>query len=208
MNDIFEVMKTRRSIRKFTDEPIPDDDIQKIVSSALLSPSACNCQSFYFVAVRERTLLLQTAAAVEKGIDEFYCDSEPEYIARRKKQCTFFKNAPLVIFAYLTEMEYYEKKAVEIYHSKGFNSKQMLKMLGDPDILSVGAAVENILLTIHTMGYGACQMNDPVVSEKYINTVLGVDSSYRLMSVIPVGKSAYTPRPKSSKTISDILEIR
>ncbi len=208
MDNISEVMNTRRSIRKFTDEPVPEEDINKIVSSALLSPSACNCQSFYFVAVRNKELIEKTADAVEKGIDDFYSEAEAEYTALRKKQSTFFKKAPLVIFVYLTDMEYYQKQAVDVYASKGYDSREMLRMIGEPDVLSVGAAVENMLLTIHSLGYGACWMSDPIVSEGNINEVLGMNPSYRLMGVIPVGKSAYTPRPKKSKELSDILEIR
>ncbi len=208
MENLFEVMQTRRSIRKFTDEPVPTEDVEKIVSAALYAPSACACQPFEFIAVRTRELIDATAEAVEKGIDEFYKDSDSEHIARRKKQSTFYKKATLVIFAYLTPMEYHEKKAVEYYRSKGYDNQQMLHMLGDSDILSVGAAIENMLLTTHSLGYGACWMVDPTVSEKYINEVLGVDSSRRLLGVIPVGKSAYDPRPIKGKELSDILTVR
>lgn len=80
-------------------------------------------------------------------------------------------------------------------------------MLGNPDILSIGAAVENLLLKAVEMGLGACWMNDPVVAEAEIKAELGVPDEYRLMSAIPVGKPAYTPREKPMKPMDEILKI-
>ena len=208
MNTLNEIITSRRSIRKFTEEEISDETIKEIIQSALYAPSACNSQCYHFVAVKNKELIEKIALETEKGIEQFYADcNDEEYIARKKKQVTFFRKAPLVIFAYMTEMQYYDSRSVEYYKSKGFDSKEMTEQLGSYDVLSVGAAIENMLLTIHSKGLGACWMNDPIVSADRISSVLNVNPGYHLLSVIPVGKSAYEPRPKASKTLDDILEI-
>jgi len=84
----------------------------------------------------------------------------------------------------------------------------MMTALGSPDILSIGAAIQNMLLTIHAKGLGACWMNDPVVSSKNICSILAVPDDWQLISVIPVGKSAYTPHPKPLKKMDEVLSIR
>ena len=207
MNSFEEIINSRRSIRKFTDEEISDETIREIIASALKAPSACNSQCYYFVAVKNKAMIEKIALETEKGIEEFYSDCDEGYITKRKKQITFFRKAPLVIFAYLTKMDYYEPRSVQCYKDKGYNYNDMMSMLGYPDVLSLGAAVENILLIIHAKGLGACWMNDPIISADKISNVLGVNPDYRLLSVIPVGKSAYTPRELPSKNIDDILEI-
>lgn len=207
MNHFEEIINSRRSIRKFTDEEISDETIREIISSALKAPSACNSQCYHFVAVKNKAMLEKIALETEKGIEEFYADCDEEYIARRKKQITFFRKAPLVIFAYLTKIDFYEPRSVQCYQDKGYDYNDMMSMMGCPDILSVGAAVENMLLTIHEKGLGACWMNDPIVSADKISALLSVDPEYRLLSVIPVGKSAYTPREIPSKTVDGVLEI-
>lgn len=207
MNSFEEIINSRRSIRKFTDEEISDETIREIIFSALKAPNACNSQCYHFVAVKNKAMIEKIALETEKGIEEFYSDCDEEYIARRKKQITFFRKAPLVIFVYLTKMDFYEPRSVQCYKDKGYDYNDMMSMMGSPDILSVGAAVENMLLTIHAKGLGACWMNDPIVSADRISALLGVNPEYRLLSVIPVGKSAYTPRELPSKTVDGVLEI-
>lgn len=208
MQDIYEIMRSRRSTRKFLPDPVSDDEIRALISAAVTAPSGCNSQCWYFAAVRTPERIAELAEAAEKGVRRFYSDATDEkFLSSRVKQTTFFKNAPLVICVFLTDMKYHDPRVEEYYGSKGFGHKQVLDMLGNPDVLSLGAAVENLLLKAEEMGLGACWMNDPVVSSPEICKALNVPEEYRLMSVIPVGKSAYTPREKAMKPMAEIMEI-
>jgi len=51
--DVFEAIKTRRSIRKYLQEPIPDDKLEMIFEAARLAPSAGNHQPWRFVVVQD-----------------------------------------------------------------------------------------------------------------------------------------------------------
>lgn len=53
MNPVF----SRRSIRKFTPEPITDDQVKILLKAGLCAPSARNTQSWHFIAVTEREQL-------------------------------------------------------------------------------------------------------------------------------------------------------
>ena len=55
--DIFEAIHGRRSIRKYTDEPVSDVDVKKILQAAMVAPSAGNQQRWQFVVVRDRETL-------------------------------------------------------------------------------------------------------------------------------------------------------
>ncbi len=50
-----EVIKSRRTIRKFTDEDVSEEDIRKIIETGMLAPSAGNTQSWEFIIVRDKT---------------------------------------------------------------------------------------------------------------------------------------------------------
>ncbi|MBD3207705.1 nitroreductase [Candidatus Bathyarchaeota archaeon] len=50
--NVIEAIQTRRSIRKYKDEPIPDEDLMKILEAARIAPSAGNKQPWRFVVVR------------------------------------------------------------------------------------------------------------------------------------------------------------
>lgn len=203
--ELAEVITKRRSIRKFCADSVSDEQINRLISAAVSAPSGCNSQCWKFIAVRTPEKIAELAEAVEKGVRRFYAECEDEkFLSSRIKQTTFFRNAPLVILVYLTEMKYHDQSVTEYYSAKGID---MLDSLGSPDILSVGAAVENLLLAAEEMGLGTCWMNDPIVSAKEIDQIMGASAGQRLMSVIPVGRPAYVPREKAMKPMDEILEI-
>ena len=51
--DVFEAIKTRRSIRKYRQEPIPNEKLESIFEAASLAPSAANRQPWRFVVVQD-----------------------------------------------------------------------------------------------------------------------------------------------------------
>jgi nitroreductase len=54
--DIFELIKTRRSIRKFTDKPVPDEVIDRIIEAGTWAPSGLNNQPWKFAVLKDREL--------------------------------------------------------------------------------------------------------------------------------------------------------
>lgn len=70
--DIFEAIKTRRSIRKFQERPVPEELIKQIVEAGQWAPSACNRQDWKFIVVeseevKERLLKETTAHFVRQA---------------------------------------------------------------------------------------------------------------------------------------------
>ena len=54
---------TRRSVRKYTDQPVADESVTKLLKAAMAAPSAKNFQPWHFVVVRDRALLEAIAGA-------------------------------------------------------------------------------------------------------------------------------------------------
>ncbi|MFX0162282.1 MAG: nitroreductase family protein [Candidatus Hodarchaeota archaeon] len=54
--DLFEAIKRRRSIRKYMDEDVLEEDLEKILEAAILAPSAGNRQAWDFVIVRDESV--------------------------------------------------------------------------------------------------------------------------------------------------------
>lgn len=55
--DALEALFTRRSIRRYTDEPVSDDDLETILEAGMNAPSANNRQPWHFVVVDDREKL-------------------------------------------------------------------------------------------------------------------------------------------------------
>lgn len=55
--EIFEALKTRRSIRAYQDRDINDQDIRKIIDAAMMAPSAGNARPWQFIVIKDREKL-------------------------------------------------------------------------------------------------------------------------------------------------------
>jgi nitroreductase len=51
--DAFEALMTRRSVRRFTDKPVPRDLIEQVVDAGRMAATACNEQPWEFVVVTD-----------------------------------------------------------------------------------------------------------------------------------------------------------
>lgn len=54
--DIYEAIVTRRSIRKFTTDPVADEDVRLLLKCAMSAPSASNQQAWQFVVIRDESM--------------------------------------------------------------------------------------------------------------------------------------------------------
>lgn len=209
MENFYELASKRRSIRKYKDTPIPLDDIEFFIKSAITAPSGCNSQCWEFIAVINKNIIDQMVESVKEANSAFYANTgvEQSYIENKGKAATFFKNAPLVIAVFMTKLEYYDSRTVGVFHQKGYDEKSIMSELSYPDVLSVGAAVQNLLLAVQEKGYGACWMNEPAIADKKMNQILGVSEEHKFMSLIPVGIPAYAPRTKVMKDMTEVFRI-
>lgn len=53
MNEALENLYARRSIRKFTDEPVTDEQLHQLLKAAMCAPTAANTQCWHFVIMRD-----------------------------------------------------------------------------------------------------------------------------------------------------------
>ena len=55
-DDFLELVKNRRSIRRFKPDPVPDELIDKIIEAARWAPSAANSQPWEFIVIKKKKL--------------------------------------------------------------------------------------------------------------------------------------------------------
>ena len=54
--EFFETVKNRRSIRRYSDQEIPHEDILAIIEAATLAPSATDEQPWHFIVIRDKDI--------------------------------------------------------------------------------------------------------------------------------------------------------
>ncbi len=61
--DVLEAIRTRRSIRKYEERPIPEEIIQKILDAGRWAPSSDNSQPWGFILIKDQKLRKEIADA-------------------------------------------------------------------------------------------------------------------------------------------------
>ena len=63
--DALEAIRKRRSVRKYTGEPIPREDLEKIVDAGRLAATGSNRQPWDFIVITDRTMIEQLKVAAQ-----------------------------------------------------------------------------------------------------------------------------------------------
>jgi nitroreductase len=194
--NLIEVIKSRRSVRRFLDKPVNKRHLEQILDAARLAPSGGNLQGWRFIVLQQRNMIEQIESIIKKKIDELpetmkdsidNSDYFSSLLANRLQSSSlFFSSAPITI-AVLYKPNPYNKPYLEFLMQKGLNRHDAHQRMGYVEIQSVAAATENLILAAHSLGYGSCWMNVPFIAVKEIKELLGISHPWDISAFVPVG---------------------
>ena len=101
--DAYELITTRRSTRKFREEPVPDELLQKVLEAGRHAPSGGNNQTTHLLVIRNREILAELAAKAEqefakmKLTPDTYKSLAGSIRASKKGGYIFHYHAPVLI---------------------------------------------------------------------------------------------------------------
>ncbi len=204
-----DLAESRVSVRQFAADPVPPAHVREMVRLASLAPSPNNSQPWQFVAVSRPSLLNEMAAAVRAKLGSMLpaAVSEAARHARQRVEwhSTFFEDAPLAVAVVLMPYESVVQDALEESRLTG---AQVNAMRGQPDLQSMGAAGEHLLLAATDLGYGGCWMSGPLVAREALERLLGISPPGRLAAIVAIGRpAAAPPSPRERKAVDDILRV-
>ncbi len=157
---VLEMIKTRRSIRKYQDRPVEREKIEMCLEAARLAPSAENVQPWRFIVIDNAQIRDNFAQAVFTGI----------YAPTR-----FVKKAPviLVMLARLDLLANRIGKQIQGIHYY---------------FIDVGIAGEHLVLQAHALGLGTCWIGwfNPRAVRKFLH----IPKRYKIVSLMSLGYPA------------------
>ena len=199
---LLDIIKQRRSVRKFNPDPVKKEDILAIVEAAAMAPSATNAQNWQFIAVETETKRKELADAIRNQINEYSSLIKSERAFNEfnaySRYFTFFDTAPLVLCVIKTPYASFSKRIMKRY---GLSTEA----LDAADAQGPSAAIQNILLAAHAMGYGACWMTGPLVAKEKLEKVLNLAPDNHLMAIIPIGKTDAMPEAPKRKPMDEVF---
>lgn len=209
--DYFEAVRRRRSIRKFTGEPISPDVVRKAMEAAVWAPNSSNAQTwdFYWVRDPEKKKLL-----VEACLSQVAARTASELVVVAANPAKWRRSQPLLIEwtkrdrAPNIVVKYYSKLVPFVYRWGWFNSLGLIKWviaavvgffrpmirnqnfrrdLQEVAIKSAALASENLVLAVAAQDHDSCMMEG--FDQVRVRRVLGLGWQDRIVMVIAIGKA-------------------
>lgn len=96
MNEILKTIKSRRSVRAYTEQQISQEDLSTILEAATYAPSGMNYQTWHFTAIQDAAILEELN---EKIKGAFAKSDEPRLQERghSRTYCCYYHAPTLVI---------------------------------------------------------------------------------------------------------------
>jgi len=204
--ELKEVIEKRTSVREFTGELIPIDDLKEIIRRASLAPSINNSQPWKYYVITDKEILKRMAEAVKEKINSFFPELNNEKLKSTKeaviKFSTFFADAPALI---AVASKPYEAVVDKILGESDLTHGDFNALRNHPNLQSIGASVQNILLSSVDLGYDACWLSGPLVAKEDLEKILNIESPFYLCTFVAVGKRAGEVKRKEKKSIEELF---
>jgi nitroreductase len=185
-----EAIAQRRSIRKFKDTPVTDEQIHALLHAATLAPSGKNAQSWRFVVVRGEKRA-EMVAVMREGMDKL--KALGVNLGSSPWTAQIMEHAPVTIFIFNDEMTLESGEQTLSVQDVIFNSVS---------VQSVGAAIQNLLLAATDMGLGTLWICDVFFAYPELCTWFG--ETRQMIAAVSVGYPDEAPSPRPRKTVEEV----
>ncbi|WP_030461922.1 coenzyme F420-0:L-glutamate ligase [Kitasatospora sp. NRRL B-11411] len=195
-----EAVTLRRTVRAFTDEPVDGGAVRRAVAAAVTAPAPHHTTPWRFVLLeteQARTALLDAMlGAWQRDLRELDGWSE-ERIARRTARGEVLRGAPYLIVPCLVMDGSHD-------YPDGRRAAAEREMF----VVAVGAAVQNLLVTLAGEGYGSAWVSSTMFCRDTVREVLGLPAGWDPMGAVAVGRAAEEPRERQERGVEGFLTVR
>lgn len=177
--DFLELMRKRRSVRRFSREPVPAALIENAIAAAGTAPSGAHLQPWTFVVVTDPDVKREIRAAAEEAEREFYESlAPPEWLEALRPLGTDF------VKEHITDAPYVIVVFEQAYGVDGAGRRRKHYYAKE----SVGIAVGLLLASLHASGLVALTHTPAPMG--FLRRILKRPANERPFVLIPVGYPA------------------
>ena len=200
--ELYALLETRRSVRRFKPDAPPREVIESLIASAVTAPSASNKQPWRFLVVQRRERIEAMAAAVRAAVERIAGLIDPAFEGAFRAYgdyFTRFENAPLTIVPLFRPLTVLSNMLPQ-------QDAVIRAMERDSGLIGTSLALQNLLLAAHAAGLGASGMTGPLIALKELRELLRVPPSWEIAALVPVGYPDETPPPTARKAPETVTQ--
>ena len=199
---LLELLQTRRSIRRFREQAVTRDELERLLGAARWAPSNHNRQPWKFLVIEEREQIRALAASISAQLARKLA-ALPALAAGHAEELTHyatcFAGAPLLLVPL-------HKRPVSVSAALLTGVAEPALVSGEP--LSVAMAVQNLLLAAHTLSLGTCVLTAPLLVPEAWAATLQIPAGYDATCFVAVGHPDETPAAPRRKNLEHLFEFR
>jgi nitroreductase len=191
--DLYDVMRTTPAVREFTDDPLPDEILHRILDHARFAPSGGNRQGTHVIVVRDQETRRRLADLNEPGARR--------YAAQKKAGQSPWNSleTPVPSAAEIAGTDVPESFTKPLLTAGAVlvvcvdlgvvaSTDQDLDRVGVISGASVYPLVWNVLLAARNEGFGGTITTMAVAEEPAVKELLGIPDRYAVAAVVPLGR--------------------
>lgn len=173
VDELATLLSARRMVRDYTDQPVPDELVDRLLDLTRRAPSAGNTQPWSFLVLRDG------------HVDRYWSTTMPDPHARARFRWQGLLRAPVLVVPYVRPDAYADRYAEPDKLTTGLGA--------GTDAWAVpywwvdgGAAVQNLLLAATAAGLGACLFGQ-FDHEAAVRDAFGVPDDHRAIGTVALG---------------------
>jgi nitroreductase len=173
--DVFEIMRSTRSMRRLKPDPVPDALLKRVLEAGTYAANGGNMQSWRFLVVRDPAIKAAAGAWYTKAWREVV---GPRYRAGGPAPGTTPERFGRMLDAAEYLAEHFHEAPVWI-----------VPCIAGPrgSGASVFPAVQNILLAARAVGLGTTLTTLYLMHEKEVEAALGIPEGFHSYAILPMG---------------------
>jgi len=188
--DLMDAIMTTRAIRRFTDEPVADEEIGACLKAAVQAPSGGNIQPWQFLVVRDPDIKRQIGAIYLRAWDRYRpavvkvtppARSEEEatrlgrILASSQHLADHFGEAPALVAFLMPNI------------SMTLSDEQGPMDTGTP-YASVFPAVQNFILAARGLGIGTTLTSVYRIYQDEVRALCDIPERFEIVAILPMGR--------------------
>jgi len=193
--DLHHLLRTRRSIRRFKADPIPDSVIESILTTSTYAPSAHNRQPWRFAIVKQKARSVKSRlglAITSKMREDMQAEGATDTDIEKRVNSSLrrIEEAPLAIILCR------DVEDVRV-------DTEQEKVMGTQSVASAGL---QLLLAAHAEGLGGNWICWPLYAPEAVRTVLDLPFSWEPQAMYFLGYPEEEPQIKERKSLKEIVK--
>jgi len=199
LNEFIELARSRRSIRRFRDEPVGPDTVMGLLEASRWAPSPQNRQGWKFAVITAGETLKRLSECVSarwSDISDAADSGLSEELSGYSHNFTWFHRAPAAIIFFAKRPESF-----------------MEHMLGDSaeavsgSVTAAAMAAQNLLLAAHAAGFGACVITGAVVASEEMLEIAGLGRNWTPVCLVALGFPDEKPSAPNRIPLEEVTKI-